>query len=101
MSGRYYIVKDTAPNAGFATSVHDQHPGVMPDRFEVVEAVRRDPATLAALPEVQAMLAAERERAAGICCSLGVLGGVTPNPYADWKTHADNLAAAIRKGAKP
>lgn len=31
-----------------------------------------------------------------LCETLGALGGVTPNPRAEWKTHADNLAVAIR-----
>ena len=36
------------------------------------------------------------EAAAKKCETHGVLGGPTENKYAEWKTHADNLAAAIR-----
>ena len=36
------------------------------------------------------------EAAAKKCETHGVLGGPVENPYAEWKTHADNLAAAIR-----
>ena len=57
-------------------------------------------AALAASPLVQEIVAeavmAEREACARVCETIGALGGVTPNPRAEWKTHADNLAAAIR-----
>lgn len=63
-------------------------------------------AALAASPLVQEIVAeavrAEREACARVCETLGALGGVTPNPRAEWKTHADNLAAAIRaRGETP
>jgi len=58
----------------------------------------------AALDAVRAEARAQGMReAAKICQTLGPLGGVTPNPRAEWKTHADNLAHAILaaiKGAK-
>lgn len=46
---------------------------------------------------IMAAALAEREACAVTADTLGVLGGETPNPYADWKVHADNLATAIRK----
>ena len=36
------------------------------------------------------------EAAAKKCETHGVLGGPVENPYAEWKAHADNLAAVIR-----
>jgi len=58
----------------------------------------------AAMDAVRAEARAQGMReAAKICQTLGPLGGVTPNPRAEWKTHADNLAHAILaaiKGAK-
>lgn len=62
------------------------------------------PDQTAALDAVRAEARAQGMReAAEICQTLGPLGGVTPNPRAEWKTHADNLAHAILaaiKGAK-
>ena len=49
-----------------------------------------------ALPDARAAAEAMRDAAAKRCDTMGVLGGETPNPRACWKTHAENLAAAIR-----
>jgi hypothetical protein len=54
--------------------------------------VRRDPAVLAALPEVKALIEAERER----CISR-----VRDNWVAGAKTTLGEVLAAIRKGATP
>jgi hypothetical protein len=51
--------------------------------------VRRDPATLAALPEVAALVEAERERCAKVAES---------SPDSHW---GPTIAAAIRKWATP
>ena len=57
----------------------------------------------ALVAELEAKLAEARakgmEEAAQTCETHGALGGPTPNPYAEWKTHADNLAATIRARA--
>lgn len=69
--------------------VHDAQPE---RHWECNEYIRAD-----LVQEIVAeALKTEREACARVCETLGALGGVTPNPRAEWKTHADNLAAAIR-----
>jgi hypothetical protein len=64
--------------------------------FQEARAALATPAPDAVQEIVAEAVKAEREACARVCETLGALGGVTPNPRAEWKTHADNLAAAIR-----
>lgn len=68
--------------------------------FSMIRALAT-PYQTAALDAVKAEAREEGMRqAAKICETLGPLGGVTPNPRAEWKTHADNLAHAILAAIK-
>lgn len=81
----------------WGTALEAQNAGVAHYVAQLLDAIDAEAA--------EALLArayeAGRDDAAGICDSHGVLGGPAPNPYAEWKTHAENLSARIRALTPP